>query len=565
MRRRKSNCCPWENREQLKEALIKDINTVLNAIITPDGELNTEALRFKADNAKTYIEKGKEYLQSREELYLAEFMLSQATKMAPNNEDAQYYYGLSLASQGKSKEAQPVFQNVIEINNKNAVAYQELANLYADDRRYEEALILYEKAVQLRPDLKNIHLNLGEIYYIQGKNDLAVIELQKATESIEPSGDKESLTSAYDLLGRAYRSQENIQEAKQAFQKALNVDPQNPEARASLGKIYTDESYEAAVQQKYEESYKIAETAKNYTKNETVYAILTFTLNKLEQWENVISVFEEAKKEDTINATIYNNAGFAYTKLGKTEKALDAFDNALQLYPKQSMLYFNKASLLSRNGKFWETVKVYDRLLKIDDKNAKAYYYKGVALFNMDNYEEAIKSFESAVSIDPNNAGAFADMASALNAMGKNEKAAEAYSRALELTPKNYTLLNNLAYTLGEIRNYDEAIKMADAAIEQNPKAANPYNHKGFSLYKSGKQKEGLEFIHKAITLNPNYGGAYYNLSRIFIEEKNYTEGLLNLRKAIELNRKAYARNAEQSEAFDAVRDHPEYIELVKK
>src|SRR5690606_30360576 len=65
-------------------------------------------------------------------------------------EDALGYinFGHVLASMNETERAERFFQKALTLDETSATAYYGLANLYFNAERYEEALKLYEKAVQ---------------------------------------------------------------------------------------------------------------------------------------------------------------------------------------------------------------------------------------------------------------------------------------------------------------------------------------------------------------------------------------------------------------------------------
>ncbi len=62
--------------------------------------------------------------------------------------------GLSYSNNGQNDLAEDAFRNAIRANDKNAYAYTNLAALFFEEERYEEACKYADKAVQLDPTLK---------------------------------------------------------------------------------------------------------------------------------------------------------------------------------------------------------------------------------------------------------------------------------------------------------------------------------------------------------------------------------------------------------------------------
>ncbi len=104
------------------------------------------------------------------------------------------------------------------------------AQLLASLGRYEEALALYEKAVEYRPDDESMVLGRSDLLVRIGRVDDAIVEYRKALKRWPDS----ALTLnalGYTLADRTDR----YVEAEQLIQKALKIDPENPAIIDSLG------------------------------------------------------------------------------------------------------------------------------------------------------------------------------------------------------------------------------------------------------------------------------------------------------------------------------------------
>lgn len=104
------------------------------------------------------------------------------------------------------------------------------AQLLASLERYDEALALYEKAVEYRPDNENMVLGRSDLLIRIGRVDDAIVEYRKALKRWPDS----ALTLnalGYTLADKTDR----YVEAEELIQKALEMDPENPAIIDSLG------------------------------------------------------------------------------------------------------------------------------------------------------------------------------------------------------------------------------------------------------------------------------------------------------------------------------------------
>lgn len=110
--------------------------------------------------------------------------LKRFLKLAPDNPQAFYFYGLNLF-EGRSEDPsastthsiEALFKRAIVLDPNFAPAHYQLGALYAEHRDYNKAVQEYEAAVRLDPDLKEGHYRLATAYRHSGHPDLADHEM----------------------------------------------------------------------------------------------------------------------------------------------------------------------------------------------------------------------------------------------------------------------------------------------------------------------------------------------------------------------------------------------------
>jgi tetratricopeptide (TPR) repeat protein len=106
-------------------------------------------------------------------------------ELQPRNPRASYYYAMSL---WKGKRAQDpgldlqqiesLLKKAIALDAKFAEAYLQLGNLYSDQNKYTESIPEYERALELTPELADVHYRLGQAYVHTGEKDRAQQQFQ---------------------------------------------------------------------------------------------------------------------------------------------------------------------------------------------------------------------------------------------------------------------------------------------------------------------------------------------------------------------------------------------------
>ena len=86
--------------------------------------------------------------------------------------------------------------------------------MYAKIKRYEEARISYQKAVEIKPDLADAYNNLGNISRASNDHEEAIMYFKKAIE-VDPN-----YANAYINLSRIYLYNKQYSLAIEYFDKA---------------------------------------------------------------------------------------------------------------------------------------------------------------------------------------------------------------------------------------------------------------------------------------------------------------------------------------------------------
>ena len=127
--------------------------------------------------------------------------------------------------QKKRQEALALFQNGVSL---------------AQADKLEEALDAFRKAVELKPDLAEAHINLGLLLYRQGKADEAEKALLKALElKPEESKTKEALADIYFEKAKELLQLDKIDEALEKLKLSSGFNPNYPFTNYLLGYAYT--------------------------------------------------------------------------------------------------------------------------------------------------------------------------------------------------------------------------------------------------------------------------------------------------------------------------------------
>jgi tetratricopeptide (TPR) repeat protein len=119
-------------------------------------------------------------------------------------------------------------KNVAEREKSNATPRIDLANLYFDAERYDDAIKWYGEALALAPNNVDVSTDLGVCYYYSNQPDKALEQFDRSLK-IDPKHAKTLLNLG---IVRAFGKQD-LEGAMQAWQKVMEVAPGSQEAQAA--------------------------------------------------------------------------------------------------------------------------------------------------------------------------------------------------------------------------------------------------------------------------------------------------------------------------------------------
>ncbi len=120
------------------------------------------------------------------------------------------------------------FRSIIERDPSNTAARVQLANLYFDAERYNEAITWYTEALKLEPDDADVSTDLGVSYYYTNQPDRALEQFAQSLK-INPKHTKTLLNVG---VVRAFGKRDLVG-AEEAWQQLLQLSPESPEGQAA--------------------------------------------------------------------------------------------------------------------------------------------------------------------------------------------------------------------------------------------------------------------------------------------------------------------------------------------
>lgn len=188
------------------------------------------ALKLDAYNAKGYFIKGMAYKET------GDTNLAISSFQTCVEQDADYFnahmqLGLLFAGR-KNPICVTYYNNAIKANPTMPEVYYALGYFYQENGNYQDALINYDKMLEVSPNNAAALYNKGYIHLVFLKNPDEAIPFFTEAIKAEPK-----YSEAYYNRGYAYELKNNREAAKADYQNALSIKPENDLAAKGLKRL----------------------------------------------------------------------------------------------------------------------------------------------------------------------------------------------------------------------------------------------------------------------------------------------------------------------------------------
>jgi tetratricopeptide (TPR) repeat protein len=119
-------------------------------------------------------------------------------------------------------------KNVADRETSNPTPRTQLANLYFDAERYDDAIKWYEQAIALAPNDPNVSTDLGVCYYYTNQPDKALAQFAHSLQ-LDPKHTKTLLNVG---IVKAFGKQD-LEGASQAWEQVIQLAPDSSEGQAA--------------------------------------------------------------------------------------------------------------------------------------------------------------------------------------------------------------------------------------------------------------------------------------------------------------------------------------------
>jgi tetratricopeptide (TPR) repeat protein len=293
----------------------------------------------------------------RKDFVRADEYLHRSIAVQPDNPDAYVQLGNLRMAENKLEEAQKAFQQALDQSPNFTDALGGVLNVDLAEHQPDRAIATARTQLSKYPKNVGFHIMLGALL-VEQKKDLAggeeqfrqALELDKNSSEarvklgivqnqrgaveealqtyLEGAKINPKVIPYYLLAGGIYENKRDWDHAKEQYQKALDIQPDNPVASNNLAYVILQQGGNVDV------AFAMAQTARRQMPDNPSSAdTLGWAFYHKHVYGSAITLFREAVKKEPDNPLFNLHLGLAYAKNGQVALARQQLDRLLRMNP----------------------------------------------------------------------------------------------------------------------------------------------------------------------------------------------------------------------------------------
>lgn len=395
-----------------------------------------------------------------------------------------------------------------------AFAYSTRACVFLNLEDTIQAIKDYAQAITLTPEDDRLYNARAQVYYEQGKYDLADNDYRKMIFL------KEGDIMGYMGIGRNANAQKRYEDAIKQFDYVNKLEPSYSSAYSFRAESYIGlKKYNEAIDdvitalgidqddKAFYELQTLADSAFAQTvtklkvqklkepKESSWPYDLGIVYEKTDRYAKAIQYYKESLTIES-NKETANRISNCYDEIGDYDKALEYCDQAIALDSTQTNYLYFKANILDNAGRSEEAIKIMDSYIEQNPEEYFPYYRRGWFKDHLGKIDDAIEDYTMAITLQPNDAYQYLNRGVLYLQKGDRQAADNDFKQVilLDSVPDAPECAFYAYYYLGD---KDKAIETLNKALKKDDKG-NYYD--AACLYSvMGDKEKSISYLRKAL------------------------------------------------------------------
>ena len=415
-------------------------------------------------------------------------------------------------------------EKALRDNGSNILLKTQLAGLYFDIKRYQDAAQLY-KEIDRSGKSRNISEKLLLVYQVMNRTDEALqvyIDLLKLSEEQETFRDFLAYLKKKKTGEQAEKFLERYeQEIPSSFHSQVLVEIAQ---LAGEGKDW----------QKAASAWQKAEKAGVMDSN--VQYNLGVTLLRNGKTDEAIAEFEKYLHKNPNDAKTSVLLADLYEKKGEHVKAKEVYESAVQKNPHNKEALISLIPVLEKLNDKTGQIANYEKLLQMEPNNRKYLFNVSMLYIDQKRYDKALAHLQAIASLDPGDVESRKQLLLVYQRLRNDKGEVQVRQELVNLDPKNPANLDSVYKYYEDRKDYKGMQAYFRGVAEKNPDSSNVHKYLLQAATKLGDKKGALRELEQLIRLQPKEK-RYYRLAAYLYEEAgNYAEASKKLEAILKID-----------------------------
>ena len=345
------NADPEQAKAELREAISLTPNYADAIFLLAELNIQSGSLDPAIDDLKKFVEQFPKVPMPRAHELLAAAYLrkrepAKATEeyrkilaLAPKDPRALSLVAVGLRAEGKEGEARKLLEEAAAGAPQSLDPLGQLVAMDMADKRPEAAVARIKRAIEKTPQAAPLYFLLGSVYRSKGDLDLAVAAHKKAIE-LDPRA-----FGSYRELAQIYGRQNKTDDALAQLAQAAELSPKNAGVQVLTGILQQQKGDVAAARQAYDKALTLDPRSAVAANN-----LAWIVAHKDGDLAKAVALAKKAKELAPDDPSISDTLGWIYYQQGIYEAALSALRQASEKLPANAEIRYHYGMALLKTG-----------------------------------------------------------------------------------------------------------------------------------------------------------------------------------------------------------------------
>jgi tetratricopeptide (TPR) repeat protein len=521
---------------------------------------------------------------------MAVLELDEALRLAPNDNNVASTLAIAYLKLKRLENAKKIFSHMQETLGDSAQLHIFFGAAYRQTEFFEEAQAEFKRSVTLSPNYPRAHYYLGLSYLSQeGRNKLpeAIAEFQA-----ELQRDPNDYLSNY-LLGLVYLNERRLDEAVTHLDKAMQLEPQKPDAPLYLGQalsllgreqkaipilklaiqLTSDPSrnqyqiskahyllsqalrregklQEATTQADLAAQYKAKAAQSDVDRIQSFLKSGPEDLNTIDGMKESTAIIDTSVRDEKergrlakVEVIYARTAGSAYSQLGflsvtqnDFKRAGKYFEQAYKWNSELPDIDYNLGLAQFKAEQFRQAIVALERAHNKQPDRMPVRVLLGMSYFFDEDYARARGQLESLANSGIDDPQVMFAFGLSLANTGNREQGRQVLSGLLQKYPRAAEIHLAMGRLHALEADYPSAAAEFSKALEIDPLLTDAHYYTGLSLLRQTKFAEAAEEFRREVERNPQHARAQYHLGFVLVSLLQIEEATKQFEEAIRLD-----------------------------